>query len=94
MDSQQNLLDIARQLTTDEEICEILSEVLAVGTSSDFIRVLNIAARTKGMTVVARETGVTRTSLYKSLSEDGNPRFETIYEIIKVLGGRLTIVID
>jgi transcriptional regulator with XRE-family HTH domain len=39
-----------------------------------------------GMTEVAKKAGVTRASLYKSLSETGNPRFETISKVTKALG--------
>jgi probable addiction module antidote protein len=84
--------DIAEYLETDEDIGEFLAEVLATGTTSDFIHALNTAARAKGMTEVARQVGVTRASLYKSLSEDGNPRFETISKIVEALGGRLAVV--
>jgi probable addiction module antidote protein len=84
--------DIAEYLETDEDIWEFLAEVLATGTTSDFIHALNTAARAKGMTEVARQAGVTRASLYKSLSEDGNPRFETISKIVEALGGRLAVV--
>ncbi len=84
--------DIAEHLETDDDIWEFLAEVLATGTTSDFIHALNTAARAKGMTEVARQAGVTRASLYKSLSADGNPRFETISKIIEALGGHLTVV--
>jgi probable addiction module antidote protein len=84
--------DIAEYLETDEDIWEFLAEVLATGTTSDFIHALNTAARAKGMTEVARQAGVTRASLYKSLSEGGNPRFETISKIVEALGGRLSVV--
>jgi probable addiction module antidote protein len=84
--------DIAEYLETDEDIWEFLAEVLATSTTSDFIHALNTAAKAKGMTEVARQAGVTRASLYKSLSEDGNPRFETISKIVEALGGRLAVV--
>jgi probable addiction module antidote protein len=84
--------DIAEYLETEKDIWEFLAEVLATGTTSDFIHALNTAAKAKGMTEVARQAGVTRASLYKSLSEDGNPRFETISKIVEALGGRLAVV--
>ena len=84
--------DIAEYLETDEDVWEFLAEVLATGTTSDFIYALNTAARAKGMTEVAKEAGVTRASLYKSLSAEGNPRFETINKIVEALGGRLSVV--
>jgi probable addiction module antidote protein len=84
--------DVAEYLETDKDIWEFLAEVLATGTTSDFIHALNMAAKAKGMTEFARQAGVTRASLYKSLSEDGNPRFETISKIVEALGGRLSVV--
>ena len=71
---------ITKHLETDE--------VSATGTTSD----LNTAARAKGMTEVAKQGGVTRASLYKSLSAEGNPRFETINKIVEALGGRVSVV--
>ena len=84
--------DVAEYLETDNDIWEFLAEVLATGNTSDFIHALNTAARAKGMTEVAKQAGVTRASLYKSLSADGNPRFETISKIVEALGGHLSIV--
>jgi probable addiction module antidote protein len=83
--------DVAEHLETEQDILEFLAEVLATGTTSDFIHALNTAARAKGMTEVARQAGVTRASLYKSLSTDGNPRFETISKIVEALGGHLSV---
>lgn len=84
--------DVAEHLETDDDIWEFLAEVLATGTTSDFIHALNTAARAKGMAEVAKQAGVTRASLYKSLSADSNPRFETISKIVEALGGHLSVV--
>ncbi len=84
--------DVAEYLETDNDIWEFLAEVLATGTTSDFIHALNTVARAKGMTEVAKQAGVTRASLYKSLSADGNPQFETISKIVEALGGHLSVV--
>jgi len=51
--------------------------------------VLGDIARAKGMTQIARETGLGRESLYKALSPDGNPELVTILKVIKSLGLRL-----
>ena len=83
--------DIAEHLETEEDIREFLKEVANTGDSSDFIHALNIAARAKGMTEVAKQAGVTRASLYKSLSETGNPRYETINKIVEALGCKLVV---
>jgi probable addiction module antidote protein len=92
MSIQTKPFDVAEHLETDQDIFEFLAEVLATGTTSDFIHALNTAARAKGMTEVAKQAGVTRASLYKSLSADGNPRFETISKIVEALGGHLSVV--
>ncbi len=79
-------LDIAEYLETDEDIREFLCESAQNATPEEFIHALNTAARAKGMTEVAKQAGVTRASLYKSLSEDGDPKFSTIIKVIKALG--------
>ncbi len=83
--------DIAEHLETDEDIHEFLSEAITTGSESDFIHALGIAARAKGMSDIARSAQVTRASLYKSLSENGNPRFDTINKIVEALGCKLVI---
>ena len=83
-------LDIAELLETEEDIAEFLAETSREGNASDFIHALGTAARARGMTELARKVGVTRASLYKSLSENGNPQFETIYRLCNALGLRLT----
>jgi len=83
--------DIAAHLGSNEDIQEFLEESVAHGDSSDFIHALGIAARAKGMTEVAKKAGVTRSSLYKSLSENGNPRFDTISKIVNALGCNLAV---
>lgn len=50
---------------------------------------LGIIARAKGMTQLARDTGLARENLYKALSSEGNPEFGTILKVIKALGLKL-----
>ena len=83
--------DIAEHLTDTEDIREFLQEALETGDEADFIHALNIAARAKGMTEVATAAGVTRASLYKSLSEGGNPNFFTVSKVAKALGCKLKV---
>ena len=84
--------DIAEHLETDKDIRDFLIEVASDGDERDLIHALNIAARAKGMTAVAEKAGVTRASLYKSLSENGNPKFVTINKIVSSFGCRLAVV--
>jgi len=83
--------DIAEHLETAADIRDFLRETANAGNPSDFIHALNIAARAKGMTEVAKRSGVTRASLYKSLAQDGKPRFETIAKIVEALGCKLVV---
>ena len=92
MTLKTNFFDIAEYLNTPEEIRGFLQEVAATGDESDFIHALNTAARAIGMTEVAKKAGVTRASLYKSLSEGGNPKFITISKVTKALGCKLAVV--
>jgi probable addiction module antidote protein len=89
---QTKKIDIAEHLKTREEIRCFLQEVAATGDESDFIHALNTAAKAMGMTEVARKAGVTRASLYKSLSTDGNPKFDTISKVTKALGCKLSVM--
>ena len=83
--------EIAEHLQTDAYIQGFLKEVVETGNSSDFLHALKIAARAKGITEVAQSTGVSRASLYKSLADTGNPRFETIRKIVEALGCKLVV---
>jgi probable addiction module antidote protein len=83
--------DPAEHLQTDEDIKFFLQDA-GEGTPEEFIHALNTVARAKGMTEIAKQAGVTRASLYKSLSEGGKPRFDTILKVTKALGCRLAIV--
>jgi probable addiction module antidote protein len=53
-------------------------------------RALGDIARAKGMALVAKEAGLSRESLYRALSADGNPSFATVLKVAKALGVRLT----
>lgn len=85
------LFDIAEHLHTSEDIREFLKEAAETGDEVDFIHALNTAARAKGMSEVAREAGVTRASLYKSLADGGNPNFSTVSKVAKALGCKLSV---
>ncbi len=92
MNEKIQTFDVAEYLKTDADIQGFLEEAAASNDPADFIHALNTAARAKGMTAVAERAGVTRASLYKSLSADGNPRFETITRIVDALGCHLAVV--
>ena len=83
--------DVADYLKTDEDIRGFLQEMVKTGNTSDFIHALDTAARAKGMGKLAKKMGVSRTSLYKSLSGETNPGFDTINSLVQALGCRLEI---
>lgn len=83
--------DIADQLRTPEERAAYLDAWLteAPDDVAGIARALGDIARAKGMAQVAKEAGLSRESLYKALSENGNPSFATILKVTKALGVRL-----
>ena len=83
--------DVAEQLRTPEEMAAYLDAWLveAPDDVAGIARALGDIARAKGMAQVAREAGLSRESLYRALSEDGNPSFATILKVIRALGVRL-----
>lgn len=81
--------DIAELLESESAIQGFLQEAAETGNARDFVHALGIAARAKGMTEVAKQAGVTRASLYKSLAEGGNPEFDTVVKVCAAFGVRL-----
>ncbi|QZP16531.1 putative addiction module antidote protein [Avibacterium paragallinarum] len=57
-------------------------ETLKEGDTEEFLQALNDVARARGMTELAKQTGLGRESLYKTLSKGSKPRFETIQKIL------------
>ena len=81
--------DPAEHLNTQEDIVAYFEAALEDGDSQLIASVLGDIARSKGMTEIARETGLGRESLYKALSPNGNPEFATVLKVIRALGIRL-----
>ena len=83
--------DVAEQLRTPEEMAAYLDAWLmeAPDDIGGIARALGDIARAKGMAQVAKEAGLSRESLYKALSENGNPSFATILKVTKALGVQL-----
>jgi len=82
--------DAARYLTSPEAQAELLTDALQTGDAGYIAHALGVIARAHGMTEVARGAGVTREALYKSLSEDGDPRLTTLLGVLRALGLRLS----
>ncbi|WP_158815541.1 addiction module antidote protein [Methylocapsa sp. S129] len=82
--------DPAEYLDDDKAIAAYMSEALATGDVSFIADALGIVARAKGMSQIASETNLSRESLYRALSSEGNPEFATVIGVMKALGLRLT----
>ena len=80
--------DVAEHLRTPEEMAAYLDAWLeeAPDDVSGIARALGDIARAKGMSQVAKEAGLSRESLYRALSEGGNPSFATVLKVARALG--------
>ncbi len=83
--------DMANYLGTEEEIVEYLRQALEDNDPAELAAALGDIARARGMTQLARDTGLSRESLYKSLSGERAPSSETLFKAIQAMGFRLTI---
>jgi len=81
--------DAAEYLNTEQETAAYLEAALEEGEPSLVAATLGDIARARGMTQLAKETGMGRESLYKALSPNGNPEFSTIMKVVQALGLRL-----
>jgi probable addiction module antidote protein len=83
--------DVAEHLRTPAEMAAYLDAWLveAPDDAAGITRALGDIARAKGMSQVARDSGLSRESLYKALSETGNPSFATVLKVARALGLRL-----
>lgn len=86
-----SVYDVAEHLRTPEEMAAYLDAWLdeAADDVSGIARALGDIARAKGMSQVAKEAGLSRESLYRALSEGGNPSFATVLKVARALGVRL-----
>jgi len=83
--------DVAEHLRTPKEMAAYLEATLeeAKGDAALIAKALGDIARAKGMAQVARDAGLSRESLYKALSGERNPDFDTILRVVEALGLKL-----
>jgi probable addiction module antidote protein len=81
--------DPAKHLETEEDMAAYLEAALEEGDPALVGAALGDIARARGMTQVARETGLGRESLYRALAPDGKPEFATVLKVVRALGLRL-----
>lgn len=83
--------DAADVLNTPADIAAYLDAWLEDGTPEELLRALSTVARARGMTELARQSGISREALYRALSESGNPTLDTLVRVLKALGVRLAV---
>lgn len=83
--------DSSEFLKTEEDIAAYLNAALEDGDTSVIAAALGDVARAKGMTQLAKETGITRDGFYKALSPTGNPSFDTVQKVVKAFGLRMDV---
>lgn len=81
--------DMAEHLKTDEDVANYLTLVLEENDPAELTHALGTIARARGMTEVARASGLTREALYKALRPTSHPRFDTIARVCTALGVKL-----
>ena len=91
MKTKTTRYDVAEHLRTAKEMAAYFEACLeeADGDASFIARALGNIARAKGMTQVAKSAGLSRESLYKALSGDRSPSFDTILKVVAALGLKL-----
>lgn len=83
--------DMAEHLDSDQAIAEYLSIVLEENDPAEFAHALGTIARAKGMTEVARASGLTREALYKALRPTSQPRFDTVMRVVRAMGLQISV---
>lgn len=81
--------DAAEYLKDEEDVAAYLTLVIQEGDSSELAHALGIVARARGMTEIAKASGLTREALYKALRPNAQPRFDTVNRVCAALGVKL-----
>ncbi len=82
---------MADYLDNDELIAEYLNSALEDGDEAAIITAIGNIAKAMGMSKIAEQTGLSRPSLYKALSEGAKPQFATVLKVLRAIGGNLQI---
>lgn len=87
--SQLSTFDASQYLENNEIIAEYLTQILNDGDSNELLEAIGNIAKAKGMSQIAKDTGLGRESLYKAFTPGAKPRFETILKVLNSLGVKL-----
>lgn len=91
MGTKTTSFDPADYLASEDDILEYLKVWMEDGSPREIARAIGDVARSKGMTEVARKSGLGRQALYSALSGAGNPTLETLVGVLGALGYELTV---
>lgn len=86
--------DSAAYLHTPADVAAYLEAVFEDGDPELIAHALGVVARSRGMTEVARRSGLGRQSLYKALSAEGRPELGTVLRVVRALGLKLTVTAE
>lgn len=81
--------DVADYLDDEETIAAYLTEALGDPDPDAFLVAVKTVARARGMTQLAKDSGLGRESLYKALAPGAKPRYETVMKVVRALGVNL-----
>ncbi len=84
--------DASEFLDSDEAIAAYLNAAFEEGDPGFIAASIGHVAKAKGMSQIARETGLSRENLYRALSDDGNPELSTMTKVMQALGMRIQIM--
>lgn len=80
------IFDMSECLEDEESIALYLDLVIQEGDPSELIHALGVIAKARGMTEIAKKSGVSREALYRALTSNSAPRFDTVFRVVKALG--------
>ena len=86
--------DMAQYLQSDADVAEYLSQVMEGADPGELAAALGHIAKARGMTEIAKASGIKREALYKALRPNSQPRLDTIQRVCKALGVKLTATVS
>ena len=89
--SKTTIFDSAEYLDSEEAINAYMEGVLESGDTAFIAHSIGVIARARGMSQIAKKSGLSRESLYKALSGEGNPEFSTIIRVLQALELKFSI---
>ena len=83
--------DAAKYLASESDVALFITEALQTNDVEYITHAIGVAAKARGMTQIAEQTGLSRESLYRALSTEGRPQFDTIQRVLTALGLQLKV---